>query len=465
MAIQHRRGDYSKFNSGRMVDGEIAVVLSGDPSDTDGEGVYMAFAPGKAKRIAFSDDVNKAKTDAIATSKQYAESAKTSAANAKTSETASAGSAKTASDAANTAQTSETNASSAATSAESSASSASSSAAKAKVSETNAKTSEMNAKASETNAKISETNAKTSETNAAASALAASKSASSASTSAANAFTSETNAKTSETNAEAALQEIQSQLSENGLVSVKNRLDELTYPWHDQAIMGTDSYVCDVGQMFAATLNSNTSLTLADGEGILQGIRFRIPYGSTVNLTIVAGTSGYKRIDLVVARYTKSTGAISFVVIKGTRATSSPATPAYTTGNVIEGATVVDFPLYKITLDGTTVSSVDKLFTQLQTMAELQTAVNKLNTDLTFHKLKYFRTQLYVDENGTCEIPVLEKDKTAVVDVVPESNNYSLFIPFGTNNSSAWWCKNVDLITLTPITNVNYMARVYYFDY
>lgn len=72
---------------------------------------------------------------------------------------------------------------------------------------------------------------------------------------------------------------------------------------------------------------------------------------------------------------------------------------------------------------------------------------------------------MYVDENGTCEIPVLEKDKTAIVDVVPESNNYSLFIPFGTNNSDAWWCKNVDLITLTPITNFNYMARVYYFDY
>lgn len=146
--------------------------------------------------------------------------------------------------------------------------------------------------------------------------------------------------------------------------------------------MGTDSYVCDVGQKFAPTLVSNTSLKLADGEGVLQGVRFRIPYGSTVTLTIEAGTSGYKRIDLVVARYTKSTGAISFVVIKGTNATSSPATPAYNTGNVIAGTETVDFPLYKITIDGTTVSSVDKLFTQLQTMKEMQDAISKLNTDL-----------------------------------------------------------------------------------
>lgn len=170
----------------------------------------------------------------------------------------------------------------------------------------------------------------------------------------------------------------------------RNTLSQLTYPGHDQAIMGTDSYVCDVGQKFAATLVSNTSLKLADGEGVLQGVRFRIPYGSTVALTIAAGTSGYKRIDLVVARYTKSTGAISFVVIKGTNATSSPAIPAYNTGSVLGGAATVDFPLYKITLDGTTVSSVDKLFTQLQTMAELQTAVNKLNTDLKGMSIFYY---------------------------------------------------------------------------
>lgn len=109
MAIQHRRGDYSKFNSGRMVDGEIAVILSGDPVDSDGKGVYMAFAPGKAKRIAFSEDVNKAKNDAIATSKQYADGANQSATDAKNSASAAATSAsqakKNAEEAANSATT------------------------------------------------------------------------------------------------------------------------------------------------------------------------------------------------------------------------------------------------------------------------------------------------------------------------------------------------------------------------
>lgn len=104
MAIQHRRGDYSKFNSGRMVDGEIAVILSGDPTDNDGEGVYMSFGPGKSKRMAFSDDVNKAKNDAIASSKTYAEAAKQSATASANSATNSATSEKNAASSAESAR-------------------------------------------------------------------------------------------------------------------------------------------------------------------------------------------------------------------------------------------------------------------------------------------------------------------------------------------------------------------------
>lgn len=233
--------------------------------------------------------------------------------------------------------------------------------------------------------------------------------------------------------------------------AARNTLNQLTYPGHDQAIMGTDSYVCDVGQKFAPTLVSNTSLTLADGEGVLQGVRFRIPYGSTVTLTIAAGTSGYKRIDLVVARYTKSTGAISFVVIKGTRATSSPATPAYTTGNVIEGATVVDFPLYKITLDGTTVYSVDKLFTQLQTMAELQTAVNKLNTDLNGIGIIYknYGHRIVTKGKNTFEFPA-NMSYSNICSVIVELGDYMIPLPNMDPTSGAINNSYAVTVTLKP---------------
>ena len=149
-----------------------------------------------------------------------------------------------------------------------------------------------------------------------------------------------------------------------------------------------------VGQQFAATLVNANELDIADGEGVMQGVHFRIEPGEVDAAKLQNGTSGMKRIDLVVARYTKdsSTGIenVSLVVIKGTESSSTPAVPAYNSGEILKGKNTVDFPLYKVTYNGINVSSVDRMFTKLQTMAELQTAVNKLNTDLPAKSIKSF---------------------------------------------------------------------------
>lgn len=162
----------------------------------------------------------------------------------------------------------------------------------------------------------------------------------------------------------------------------------------NQGIFGTDSYVTSVGQQFAATLVNANELDIADGEGVMQGVHFRIEPGEVDAAKLQNGTSGMKRIDLVVARYTKdsSTGIenVALVVIKGTESSSTPAVPAYNSGEILKGKNTVDFPLYKVTYNGINVSSVDRMFTKLQTMAELQTAVNKLNTDLKGMSIYYY---------------------------------------------------------------------------
>lgn len=58
MAIQHRRGIYSKFDPTRMLPGEWAVVLSGDTNVSDGMAAYMCFAAGVVKRMATYDDLH-----------------------------------------------------------------------------------------------------------------------------------------------------------------------------------------------------------------------------------------------------------------------------------------------------------------------------------------------------------------------------------------------------------------------
>lgn len=57
MAIQHRRGPYSQFDPTRLMPGELAVVLTGDPATPDGRALYLCFAAGVVKRMATYDDL------------------------------------------------------------------------------------------------------------------------------------------------------------------------------------------------------------------------------------------------------------------------------------------------------------------------------------------------------------------------------------------------------------------------
>lgn len=57
MAIKNRRGPYNKFDPTKLLPGEWAVVLSGDPHASDGLACYMCFAPGTVKRMATYEDM------------------------------------------------------------------------------------------------------------------------------------------------------------------------------------------------------------------------------------------------------------------------------------------------------------------------------------------------------------------------------------------------------------------------
>ena len=66
MAIQHRRGPYSQFDPTRLMPGEWAVVLTGDPATVGGKAVYMCFAAGDVKRMATFDDFSQLVEDSLA---------------------------------------------------------------------------------------------------------------------------------------------------------------------------------------------------------------------------------------------------------------------------------------------------------------------------------------------------------------------------------------------------------------
>ena len=70
MAIQMRRGAYSAFDPSKMVPGELAAVLSGDPAVTDGKSLFVAFAAGDVKRLATWEDAAQLIAAALADGKR-----------------------------------------------------------------------------------------------------------------------------------------------------------------------------------------------------------------------------------------------------------------------------------------------------------------------------------------------------------------------------------------------------------
>lgn len=56
MAIQLRRGAYADFDPAKMLPGEMAVVLSGDPAASAGRSVYVCFEAGVVKRFTTYED-------------------------------------------------------------------------------------------------------------------------------------------------------------------------------------------------------------------------------------------------------------------------------------------------------------------------------------------------------------------------------------------------------------------------
>lgn len=145
-----------------------------------------------------------------------------------------------------------------------------------------------------------------------------------------------------------------------------------------QGLIGTgDSYALNVGNKFKTELASNNELKIYDGEGVLQGVHFRVLPGSYDSVTLENGSQGMKRKDLVVARYTKdsSTGIenVEWIVKKGTPTSGTPTAPTATSGAIREsGASLAEAPWFLVEYDGLTVKSVTAQFTVIKTAEEIQ---------------------------------------------------------------------------------------------
>ncbi|MBR5306683.1 MAG: hypothetical protein IKU47_07160 [Oscillospiraceae bacterium] len=140
------------------------------------------------------------------------------------------------------------------------------------------------------------------------------------------------------------------------------------------AFFGDGQNVLEFGNQFAASIIDNNTVRILDGEGLMFGGHFRIETNSYEDVTITTGTAGSNRIDLICVTYKKNeadgTEQTYLEVIKGTAA-SSPKVPAYTTGNLLNGAIFNQMPLYKVNISGVALTSIEPMFTTIPTYKAL----------------------------------------------------------------------------------------------
>lgn len=209
--------------------------------------------------------------------------------------------------------------------------------------------------------------------------------------------------------------------------------------WQDrdlnQGIFGPDTYILNVGSKLSATIISNNEIRIADGTLVMQGCQGVIQKGTYDTISIDNGTQGLKRNDLICAQYTKSAGveSMSLVVIKG-MAASTPVDPSYTSGDIQNGDTPVQVPVYRVVLDGLTLTSVDAL-------VDVQDSMDEVSGDLT--TLSSAVGTLFLDEQDNVSLPNNTYTDLASVSVPAGTYLVSAGVNFGANTGGT--ARNIHL--------------------
>ena len=150
-------------------------------------------------------------------------------------------------------------------------------------------------------------------------------------------------------------------------------------------IFGAESYVLRTGSRLKAEVSSNNEIKVRDGVIMHQGCAASIKKNTYDSLTIANGSQGMKRVDLIVARYSRDQNtkeeSLVLKVIQGTPKESGPAVPGYTTGDIQAGDLIADMPLYQVTLNGLNITEVKQLFATQDSIAELSSNLKSISAD------------------------------------------------------------------------------------
>ena len=188
-------------------------------------------------------------------------------------------------------------------------------------------------------------------------------------------------------------------------------------------IFGAESYVLRTGSRLKAEVSSNNEIKVRDGVIMHQGCAASIKKNTYDSLTIANGSQGMKRVDLIVARYSRDQNtkeeSLVLKVIQGTPKESGPAVPGSTIGDIQAGDLIADMPLYQVTLNGLNITEVKQLFATQDSIAELSSNLTKANSKITTTNTNLAKTNTVLENRK----PIIE-DSTAQGTVNWDTNKF-----------------------------------------
>ena len=185
-----------------------------------------------------------------------------------------------------------------------------------------------------------------------------------------------------------------------------------------------------------AVIQSNNEIQLKSGLIVNKGRFLRIK--GTESVMIQNGSSGVNRTDLIVARFT--TDGINekhtLAVIKGT----SESMPSYTNGDIYNGATTCELPLYAVHLTGTKVDTVkqvcDTIYSDYQNITyNLSNENQVINGNFAINQ----RGQTTYNNDTWTNAYTVDRWMSAKSKVDVNSNGTVTITSLSTNGSSVWF--------------------------
>ena len=146
------------------------------------------------------------------------------------------------------------------------------------------------------------------------------------------------------------------------------------------AMIGSSGILDRFNNLACTKINDN-SVRLDNGVYSLRGFLLHVEPGTNVTLAIDSGTAGQKRNDLVVAELVKGGGGsgidtLQFKVLKGTSTSGVPADPTLTQQDINAAGVTCQEALYRVKLDGVTITTIEAVASLIGNTASLATALD-----------------------------------------------------------------------------------------